>query len=176
VRVRLDCTGAPRVLATRASIEAKTNREKIWGWQPVDSGDVGCGRSLLLAWDVPPDQEEPWRRFLQELSDPRHEEFARSRRQLGISAELVWLAPKPSGGGIAIVYLQADNPERALGELVASNAPFDSWRGMEMRRYLGMDLTWLARVASGELLFAWRDDDPGEREAPEEDRGWRESM
>jgi hypothetical protein len=89
---------------------------------------------------------------------------------------LVWLAPKPSGGGIAIVYLQADNPERALGELVASNAPFDSWRGMEMRRYLGMDLTWLARVASGELLFAWRDDDPGEREAPEEDRGWRESM
>jgi hypothetical protein len=160
----------PKVLATRASIETKTNREKICGWQTVDSGDVGCGRSLLLAWDVPPDQEEPWRRFLQELSDPRHEEFARSRRQLGISAESVWIAPKPSGGGIAIVYLQADNPERALDELVASDASFDSWPGMEMRRYFGRDLTWLPRVASGELLFAWRDD-PGEREAPEEDRG-----
>ena len=63
-----------------------------------DSGNV-VGRSLLLAWDVPPDQEEPWRRFLQELSGSRYEEYAQSRRRLGVTAESVWLAPKPSGEG-----------------------------------------------------------------------------
>jgi hypothetical protein len=134
-----------------------------------DSGKVGGSRSLLLAWDVPPDQEEPWRRFLQELSEPRYEEYARSRQRLGVSTELVWLAPKPSGRGVAIVYLKADNPERALRELAASDAPFDSWYGMEMRKYFGMDLARLERVAGGELLFAWRDDVPGEHGPPEVD-------
>jgi hypothetical protein len=141
-----------------------------------DSGTV-TSRSLLLAWDVPPDQEEPWRRFLQELSDtPNHEEeYAQSRRRLGVRAESVWLAPRPSGGGVAIVYLEAEEPERAFGELAASVAPFDSCYGTEMRRLLGMDLARFPRVAPGELLFAWRDDVPGEHQAPKKDSGERES-
>ena len=134
-----------------------------------DSGNVVSSRSLLLVWDVPPDQEEPWRRFLQELSDPRYQEYAQSRRHLGVSTELVWLAPKPSGGGVAIVYLEADDPKRALDELAVSEAPFDSWYGRQMRKLFGLDMGHLERVADGELLFAWRDGDPGEREAPEED-------
>jgi hypothetical protein len=136
-----------------------------------DSGMVSS-RSLVLAWEVPPDQEEPWRRFLQELcASPNHEEeYARSRRALGITAESVWLAPKPSGGGVAIVYLEADNPERALGELGVSEAPFDSCYGKEVRRLFSLDLADLGRVAPGELLFAWREDDVarGEHAAPED--------
>jgi hypothetical protein len=131
-----------------------------------DSGNVESSRSLLLAWDVPPDQEEPWRRFLQELSSSRYEEYARSRRRLGVTAESVWLAPKPSGGGVAIVYLQAETPEWALRELAASDAPFDWWYGKEVRKLFSLDLAPLSRVASGELLHAWRDDVPGEHEAP----------
>ena len=127
------------------------------------------GRSLLLAWDVPADQEEPWRRFLQEISGSRYDEYAQSRRWLGVSAESVWLIPKPSGGGVAVVYLKAEDPERALRELAASEAPFERWNGREMRRLFGFDLVRLPRVASGELLFAWRDDVPGEYGKPEED-------
>jgi hypothetical protein len=58
------------------------------------------GRSLLLlAWDISADQEEPWRRLLQELSDASREEvYVQSRRSLGVSTELVWLVPtKPRG-------------------------------------------------------------------------------
>jgi len=123
---------------------------------------------LVLVWDVPPDQEEPWRRFLQELSASRYEQYAQSRRRLGILTESVWLAPKPSGGGVAIVYLKADNPERELRELAAADAPFERWYGREMRRLFGFDLARLERVASGELLFAWRDDVSGEYGKPEE--------
>jgi len=70
------------------------------------------------------------------------------------------------GGGVAIVYLQAEDPERALGELAASEAPFERWYGTQMRRLFGFDLARLERVGSGELLFAWRDDGLGEREGP----------
>ena len=129
-----------------------------------------------MSWDVSADQEEPWRRLLQELqelqelSDARREEeeeeYVGSRRRLGISAESVWLVPKPSGGGRAVVYLEALDSERALGELAASKAPFDLWYSGAMSKLFGFDLARLPWAGSGELLFAWRDDDPGEREAP----------
>jgi hypothetical protein len=125
------------------------------------------GRTLLLVWDVSAVQEEPWRRLLQELSYARcEEEYVESRRRLGVSAESVWLAPKRSGGGVAVVYLEVLDPERALGELAASEAPFDSWYSGALRKLFGFDLARLPRAASCELLFAWRDDGPGEREAP----------
>ena len=125
-------------------------------------------RFALVAWEVPADREEPWRRFLQELSGSRYEEYAESRRRLGISAEFVWLAPKPSGGGVAVVYLEAEDPERALRELAASGAPFDLWYATQMHRLFGCDLARLPRGAGGELLFSWREaSDEGEQEPPE---------
>ena len=125
------------------------------------------GRTLLLAWDVSAVQEEPWRRLLQELSYARREEeYVGSRRRLGVSAESVWIAPKPTGGGVAVVYLEASDPERALGELAASEAPFDLWYSGAMRKLFGFDLARLPRAAGCELLFTWRDGGPVEREAP----------
>jgi hypothetical protein len=126
------------------------------------------GRTLLLAWDVSAVQEEPWRRLLQELSYARCEEdYMESRRRLGVSAESVWLLPKPSGGGVAVVYLEALDPERVLSELAASEEQFDSWYSGAMRKLFGFDLARLAPAASSELLFNWRDDrGQGERKAP----------
>jgi hypothetical protein len=125
-------------------------------------------RTLLLAWDVSAVQEEPWRRLLQELSYARcEEEYMDSRRRVGVVAESVLLVPKPSGGGVAVVYLEALDPEWALGELAESEAPFDSWYSGAMRKLFGFDLARLARAESSELLFTWRDDrGPGERDAP----------
>ena len=149
------------------------DEERYRGWCPLVVVVAMVGRSLLLAWDVSADQEEPWRRLLQGLSDARREEdeeeeeYVESRRRLGISAESVWLVVKPRGGGMALVYLQALDPERALRELAASEAPFDSWYSGGMRKLFGFDLARLPRAGSGELLFAWRDGDvPGEREGP----------
>jgi hypothetical protein len=125
------------------------------------------GRTLLLVWDVSAVQEEPWRRLLQELwYARREEEYVDSRRRLGVSAESVWLVPKPSGGGVAVVCLEALDPEWALGELAESEAPFDTWYSGAMRKLFGFDLAGLARAGSSELLFTWRDGGPGERDAP----------
>jgi len=127
----------------------------------MEADGTGGGRTSLLAWEVPADQEEPWRCFLQELSGPRREEYAESRRRLGVSAECVWFTPKPSGGGIVVVILEAEDPrwafELALRELAASVAPFDSWYGAQMGRLFGCDPARLPRVVGGEILFAWRE-------------------
>src|SRR5919107_3696872 len=97
------------------------------------SGHGGGRRSVLLSWEVSADQEEPWRRLLQELqelSDARREEeeeeeeeYVGSRRRLGISAESVWLVPQPFGGGGAGGYLEALKPARGVGGLAASKVP-----------------------------------------------------
>jgi hypothetical protein len=125
---------------------------------------------LLLACDISAEQEEPWRRLLQELSEAGckevKEEYVESRRHLGISVESVWFVPsKPLGGGLTVVYLEAEDPERVLRELAASDAPFDSCYSGRMRKLFGFDLARLGRAASGELLYAWRDDARGEPEA-----------
>ena len=137
------------------------------------SGDStgAVGRASLLVWQVSADQEEPWRRFLQELSGSRFEEYADSRRRLGIFAESVWFAPKPTGGGAAVVFLEAEDSERALrewvAELAASETSFDSWFRREMHELFGCDLAQLPRAARGELLFAWREvSGEGEQEEP----------
>ncbi len=127
------------------------------------SGDNprAVGRVSLFAWQLSAEQEEPWRRFLQELSGPRFEEWAKSRRRLGILEESVWFAPKPSGGGAVVVLLEAENPERALheggAELAAPGTSFDSWLRREMQELFGCDFAQLPRPARGELLFARRE-------------------
>jgi hypothetical protein len=136
----------------------------------MESGgsSTGEGRGLLLVWDVSAEQEEPWRRFLQKLSDsPNHEDYAQSRRALDITTESVWLPPKLSGGGVTTVHVEAEDPERVVGELAASDTPFDSWYATQIHRLFGLDVARLERVAAGKLLFAWRDDDAGsESEVP----------
>ena len=128
---------------------------------------VTASRTLLLAWDVSADQEEPWRRLLQELSYARGEEYLQSRRRLGVWAESVWLVTKPSGGGIAVVWLEASDPERVQGDLAASEEQFDLWYGEAMRKIFDFDLARLAPAGSSELLFAWHEDrGPDGREAP----------
>jgi hypothetical protein len=122
----------------------------------VESTDA-IGRAALFAWQVSANQEEPWRRFLQELSGPRFKEYAELRRRLGISAEAV--------------YLEADNPEWAVRELVAELAApdnsFDSWFRREMHELFGCDFTQLPRAARSELLFTWREaSGEGKQEIP----------
>ena len=137
-----------------------------------DDSTRSTGRASLFVWQVSVDEEEPWRRFLQELAGPRLEGYTESRRRLGIFAESVWFAPKSSGGGATVVFLEAEDPERALRELVAelaaSGTSFDSWLRREMHELFDCDFVRSPHLAGGELLFTWREaSGEGEQEPPE---------
>jgi hypothetical protein len=129
---------------------------------------TGGGRGLLLAWDVRSDREEPWRRLLQELSCAHwQQEHVTACRRLGISVESIWFVPRMGGGGTAVVYLEAEDPERTMRELVASGTLFDSWGIGGMGRFFGfgfsLDSVQASRIVRGEILFSWRDGVPDER-------------
>jgi hypothetical protein len=70
-----------------------------------------------------------------------------------------------------VVYLEAEDPERALrklvAELAASETSFDSWLRREIHELFGCDFVQsLHLAAGGELLFAWRETPGvGEQEA-----------
>lgn len=115
---------------------------------------------VIILWPVPSEIEEYWRRFLQEITGSRSEDYAESRRLRGVDAERVWFLPDPpprgSGGGMAIFYLEAQDPERALAELATSDAPFDRWYRKKLLDLCGFDLSRPLRSSRGELLFTWR--------------------
>jgi hypothetical protein len=75
--------------------------------------------------------------------------------------------PKMGGGGTAVVYLEAEDPERTLREFVASETLLESWGIGGMGRFFGfgfsLDSAQASRVVGGELLFSWRDGVPDER-------------
>jgi hypothetical protein len=81
----------------------------------------------------------------------------------------MWFVPKMGGGGTAVVYLEAEDPERTMRELVASETLFNSWGIGGTGRSFGFgfspDSAQPSRVVAGEILFSWRDGVPEEREA-----------
>jgi hypothetical protein len=58
---------------------------------------------------------------------------------------------------VAVVFLEAEDPEQALRELAAPDTPFNSWYATQMRKLFGCAFARLPRVASGERLLAWRE-------------------
>ncbi len=111
---------------------------------------------IVFAGFVLPGKEEPWRCFLQELLGSRLEEYERLRRRLGVSGETVWLMRSPDGE-MAIACLEAEEPERVVPLLAASQEPFDLWFKGRLLELHGCDLKALQCRSSPELVVAHRD-------------------
>ena len=94
-------------------------RKESAGGESGGNADGRYERLAALAWDISAEQEEPWRRLLQELSEA-------GRRRGGVvspvgawaSGPVVWLVPtKPLGGGMTVVYLEASDPSGRCASL-----------------------------------------------------------
>jgi len=110
--------------------------------------------SFAFASLILPGKQEAWRRFLQEMLEFRQSEHEESRRRLGITRELVWLA-QTRQGDVAITYLEADDPLQVLMKLAASKLPFDRWFKEQLREFHGLDLAQTPLRLLDEQLFEW---------------------
>jgi hypothetical protein len=129
----------------------------LWGWS---SRDEQHGGKVFL--DMPemtfvapllPNKEEEWRRFVQEVIEERLQEYGEFRQRLGIRNESVWLA-RTKRGETAIVYLEAEDPERILPALARSKKPFDSWFKGRLLECHGGDVVHKPSKAVAQLIFA----------------------
>jgi hypothetical protein len=80
------------------------------------------------AFTVPmvPGKTETWKKYLQEMKGPRHNEFEKSRQRAGLRTEQVWLQQTPMGDMCVVVW-DTDNPKKAFEYFMKSNDPADIW-------------------------------------------------
>ena len=62
-----------------------------------------------------------------------------SRERHGITKEAVWIQETP-GGEVVVVYMEADDLERAFSGVASSEEPFDRWFREHVREVHGVAL------------------------------------
>lgn len=112
--------------------------------------------AILIASPILPGKLEAWRRFCQELQGTRHGQYVESRRRLGIVSEVAWHLSTDQFD-VALVYLEAKQPEQVFPKLAASGHPFDRWLKRQMMALYGLDLNRPTTQLHNELVFEWHD-------------------
>jgi hypothetical protein len=94
---------------------------------------------IVFAVPVLPGKEELDRKTLDELADPRHDEYAALLREAGIMRQAVWHQETPDGT-LAIVCIEADDPA-AVQRFTNSDAPLSRWFVERMQEVHGVDVS-----------------------------------
>ena len=69
---------------------------------------------------------DTWKEYMKEMTGPRHDDYVKSRKKLGIGVEQVFLQQTPKGD-VVVVRWETDNPQRVFENFAKSNDPFDKW-------------------------------------------------
>ena len=116
---------------------------------------------IVLTFPILSDKVEAWRRFCQELSGSRRQPYEASRQRLGITFERLALV-ETTFGATAVTTLEAPDVDRALGQIIASEIPFDVWYRERLQKLHGINLAGYEKYAqptplpdNQELLFEW---------------------
>jgi len=116
---------------------------------------------IILTFPIVAGKVEAWRRFCQELSGSRRQKYEASRLRLGITRERLVLV-ETAYGSAAVTTLEAPDVDRALGQIIASNLPFDRWYREQVRELHGINLAGYEQFLqqtppphNQEVLFEW---------------------
>jgi hypothetical protein len=116
---------------------------------------------IVLTFPILDGKVEAWRRFCQELCGFRRKPYEASRQRLGITRERLALV-ETAFGATAVTTLEAPDVAQALGQIIASDLPFDVWYREKLLELHGVNLTGYEQFAqpsplppNQELLFEW---------------------
>jgi hypothetical protein len=82
--------------------------------------------SLAIALPILPGKTEQWKHYCQEMTGPRRSEYEASRKRVGITREVAFLEQTPQGD-MVVVYIEAQDVQRAITGPGMSQEPFDVW-------------------------------------------------
>jgi hypothetical protein len=116
---------------------------------------------IVLTFPILNDKVEAWRRFCQDLYGFRRKPYEASRQRLGITHERLALV-ETAFGSTAVTTLEAPDVAQALGQIIASDLPFDVWYREKLLELHGVNLAGYKQFAqptplppNQELLFEW---------------------
>ena len=113
--------------------------------------------AFAFALPILPGQEDVVRRIGEAVSGSGElrEEYAESRRRLGISEEKMWIQRTPIGQAI-IVYWETEDPQHTLRAMADSQDEFDKrFRQLIQTSAPAIDFGQKQPI-SNELLFEWQ--------------------
>jgi len=117
---------------------------------------------IVLTFPIISGKVEAWRRFCQELTGSRRLSFEASRRRMGVTCERLALV-ETTYGATAVTTLEAPDVAQALGQIIASEIPFDVWYRERLHKLHGINLAGYEQYArptpvtdDQELLFEWK--------------------
>jgi hypothetical protein len=116
---------------------------------------------IVLTFPILAGKVEAWRRFCQELYGFRRKPYEASRQRMGITRERLALVDT-AFGATAVTTLEAPDVAQALGQIIASELPFDVWYRTRLQELHGVNLSGYEQFAqrtpipdNQELLFEW---------------------
>jgi hypothetical protein len=116
---------------------------------------------IVLTLPIVAGKVEAWRRFCQEMSGSRLPMYEASRQRLGITRERLALM-ETAFGSATVTTLEAHDVSQALGQIITSALPFDSWYREQVQELHGVNLAGYEHFAqqvlppqNQELLFEW---------------------
>ena len=89
---------------------------------------------------VVPGKEDLDRQTRDEMAGARRDEYAAALKDAGITRQAVWHQQTPDGGTLAIVYIEATDPD-AQQRFVSSVAEISRWFVQRMEEVHGRDVS-----------------------------------
>ena len=116
---------------------------------------------IVLTFPILAGKVEAWRRFCQELCGFRREPYEVSRQRLGITRERLALV-ETTYGSTAVTTLEAPDVAQSLGQIIASDLPFEVWYRERIQELHGVNLSGYEQFAqptslsqNQEVHFEW---------------------
>jgi hypothetical protein len=94
---------------------------------------------ICLVLPILPGKTAAARAFQRELDTDRKADYDRSERRIGITKEVWYVAPLPSGDHL-VAYMESPDFNRALQSFVQSRDEFDEWFKRSLAEVTGVDM------------------------------------
>jgi hypothetical protein len=95
---------------------------------------------IVFAIPIMRGKEDLDREMRNEMAGARREEYDAALKDAGITRQAVWHQQLPDGGTLAIVYIEATDPE-AHQRFVSSDSDISRWFVQEMQEVHGRDVS-----------------------------------
>jgi hypothetical protein len=95
---------------------------------------------IVYATPIVHGKEDLYRQTWDELAGARRDEYAAAQKDAGVTRQAVWHQPTPDGRTLAIVYIEATDPE-APHRFVSSDSDISRWFVQRMQEVYGRDFT-----------------------------------
>jgi hypothetical protein len=95
---------------------------------------------IVFALPVERGKDEVDREMLDEMNGARRAEYEAALKDAGVKRQAVWHQQTPNGGTLAIVYIEADDPD-AHQRFVSADSEISRWFVEEMQGVHGRDVS-----------------------------------